>query len=98
MILAREDKNFDPTAAEIAAKLPSNRGQAEGSPPGHRCISFVQKGLYALHRVLGIIDRTRKGGRRLIDWVRGLKPSRDPGPESAAGPPPWTSSGEREFR
>ena len=76
MTLAREG-NFNPTAAEIAARLPSSRGQAEGSSPGHRSISFVQKGLYApqgreAHR------SDPEAGRRFIDWVRGLKPKHDP--------------------
>src|SRR5689334_21569062 len=45
MILGRLHGNFNPTTAEIAELLPSDRGQEEGSPPGHRCHTFVQKGL-----------------------------------------------------
>ena len=42
-----------------------------------RSISFVQKGLYALQRVMeehggAIIDRIRVAGRRIIRFVRGL--------------------------
>lgn len=87
MILAREENNFDPTSREIAARLESSRGQAEGTPPGHRSISFVQKGLAILDEPvvdergevvrpgLGLIDRIRRGGRRFIAWTKGLKPN-----------------------
>jgi hypothetical protein len=105
MILAREQNNFDPTTAEIAALLPSDRGQPAGSPPGHRCHTFVQKGLATLSPPvvddhgnvkrpgLGLIDRTRRGGRRLIAWVKGLKPSvrgkkEDPPAAPLCTPPP----------
>jgi hypothetical protein len=100
MILAREENNFDPTSREIAARLPSNRGQAEGSPPGHRSISFVQKGLAILDGPvldddgkvvrpgLDLIDRVRRGGKRFITWVKGLKPRRGPKEkETSTGPP-----------
>ncbi len=48
----------------IAQELKSTRG--------HRCYSFVQKGLYALEKILGLIRRVRKHGRRIIEFVRGL--------------------------
>jgi hypothetical protein len=55
MILARRG-NLHPTSREIAELLPSDRGkkkdggkeEGKDDPPGHRCISFVQKGLRKL--------------------------------------------------
>lgn len=88
MFLAREEGNFSPTYAEIAAILPSDRGQPEGSPPGHRSHSFVGKGRYALAVIAGVIERIRDGNEVMINWVRGLKPARDPGPASPPAPPP----------
>lgn len=100
MILAREENNFDPTSQEIAARIESSRGQAKGSPPGHRSISFVQKGLAILDEPLvdehgevtrpglGLIDRIRRGGRRFIAWTKGLKPNaRGQKKDSPADPP-----------
>jgi hypothetical protein len=72
---------WDPTTAEIAARL--NRSQ-----------SFVAKGLYALHVILGLINRARRRGRRWIDWVKGLLPSRaakakdEPAAAPLSTPPP----------
>jgi len=102
--LAREG-NFCPTSAEIAARLPTKDRDEDGerTKDGHRCISFVQKGLYALHRILGVIDRVRKGGRRWLTLPKGLKPARGPksardaGSESAAGPPPGPPPEERNY-
>lgn len=61
------------TTAELIALIERETGNKFGA-------TFVKKGLYALHRVLKemgvqVIDRARKGGRRIISFVRGLRES-----------------------
>lgn len=95
MILAREG-NFHPTAAEIAARLPSDCRQPKGSPPGHRSISFVQKGLHALDVLLRLLRRTRRRGRRYLDWIKGLVPRNEARAARPEDPPAPPSGGKKE--
>ena len=58
-------------------------------------MSFVQKGLHALHVVLGklgkpVIHRRRANGRRLITFIRGLAPRGNPATKPAPPAPPQT--------
>lgn len=51
--------------------------------------SFVQKGLYALHKLADIIDRQRSHGRRIITFIRGLaaRPKKTADPADPPNPP-----------
>jgi hypothetical protein len=60
------------------------------SKHGHRCESFVAKGLYALQYLAKLIVRIRKHGRRIIVFLKGLlgQERSAPAPASPLSTPP----------
>jgi hypothetical protein len=76
------------TNREIRRRIEAETGQRFS-------LSFINKGLYALHRVLGakglaLIDRIRRHGRRVIRLVRGIRErsnAKQPGPGEPIIPP-----------
>jgi hypothetical protein len=64
------------------------RRRVEAETGRRYSLSFIKKGLFALHRVLGekglaLIDRIRQHGRRVISLVRGI---REKGKDKMPGP------------